>query len=719
MRKFTLGYQVLLAVLLGIFVGFFFGPLAENLKPIGTAYTMLLQMAVLPYICFSLIHGLGSMTPQIGRKVLKSGWPYLLGLWVLIFFLIYLLSNLFPETLPPIIKTEGTDDFKASFVKNFLSNLIPQNPLYDIANNIVPAVAIFGLIGGIALMHISKKEPLIGVLERINQTIEKVLDWLGMLAPIGVFVYISISFGTIYFADLNKIQLYVVPFILTTLFLTFWVLPVLLSTLTPLTYRQAIAALRYVCLLPFLTGLGPAALPFLNRYLVRLSKKHETHENFRETSQTILPIAYSFGNIGNALILLFIFFLAYYYRHPFSGLETTLISILTIPLSIGSSTSNINSIEFLLKQLGFPQSAFDFYLQIKSFTYNFHVMMNIASVLTLIILTIYAYHGLLVFRWKQFMMRLGPSFAVYIALVFVLKSSIQVQDAYDDLYMKLSISDVISKPVDAEVLPLGESGVPRTYENPNIPNIFKQILTSKVLKVGFNSDSIPFCYYNNQKELVGFDIAYAYELARDLGCTLQLVPFLFDNLSEMIEKGDFDLGMSSIIMSEDRLLQMDFTFAYYEDNNVLIVPRAKKEQYLHLNNILDMKGLRIGAGGEQIVIAKRRFPNANVINLEDMDLFTQGAADVILWSETTAIIWCLSHPDYVSISYGNQIGKSFFAFPFRKHGTDFGFYLNNWLTLKEQSGFKKRMESYWIDGVRPNSRPPRWSILRNVLHFGE
>ena len=77
MRKFTLGYQVLLAVLLGIFVGFFFGPLAENLKPIGTAYTMLLQMAVLPYICFSLIHGLGSMTPQIGRKVLKSGWWHL------------------------------------------------------------------------------------------------------------------------------------------------------------------------------------------------------------------------------------------------------------------------------------------------------------------------------------------------------------------------------------------------------------------------------------------------------------------------------------------------------------------------------------------------------------------------------------------------------------------------------------------------------------------
>jgi len=715
----SLGYQILVAVLLGIFAGLFFGPFTDNLKPIGAAYTMLLQMAVLPYICFSLIHGLGSIAPATGKRLFKSGWPFLLTLWVLIFAMIFLLSYLIPTSLSPLIETFGIKEFEASFTKNFLANLIPQNPFYDIANNIVPAVAIFGLIGGIALMHIEKKEPLISALERINQTIEKILYWLGVLSPLGAFVYISIAFGTIYLEDLYKIQIYVIAFILTALFVTFLLLPLLLSTLTPLTYREAIGAFRTVCLLPFVTGLGPTALPFLNQYLKQLSRKHETHEKFRETSQTVLPIAYSFGNIGNAMVLFFIFFLSYYYHHPFSGFETLLLSLLTIPLSIGSSASNVNSIQFLIEQFKFPQGAFDFFLQIKSFTYNFQVMMSIASVLTLILLTLYAYYGLLKVQWKRLAVGLSSSFLLVSVIVFSFKSLIHFEDVYQNLYMKLRLSEVLANPPSTEILSLGQTGVPRTFADATLPESFQQILKSNVLKVGFFPSSIPFCYFNDRQELVGYDIAYAYELARNLNCKLQLIPFAFNQLAQDLTNGVFDIGMSSIIMSEDRLLRMDFTFPYYEDNNVLIVPAAKKNQFLHLKQVRAREGLKIGAGGEQIEIGKRNFPLATLVDLTDLDRFLKGDAEVILEAQTSAVIWCLSHPDYVTISYGDQLGKIYFSYPIRQHATDFGFFLNNWLTLKEQSGFKKRMYSYWIDGIRPTVRPPRWSLLRNVLHLSE
>ena len=77
MGNLSIGTQVLIAVLLGIFVGLFFGPLTTGLDPIGSAYTMLLQMTVLPYITFSLIHGLGSMTPDIGKKYSVPAGPIL------------------------------------------------------------------------------------------------------------------------------------------------------------------------------------------------------------------------------------------------------------------------------------------------------------------------------------------------------------------------------------------------------------------------------------------------------------------------------------------------------------------------------------------------------------------------------------------------------------------------------------------------------------------
>ncbi len=718
MGKFSLGIQILIAVLLGIAVGLFFGPLTSVLNPIGSAYTMLLQMAVLPYITFSLIHGLGSITPDVGKKIFKSGWLYFFSLWTFIFVLIFALASLIPTTLSPLIMSEASSEIESEFTKNFLSNLIPENPFYDVINNIVPAVAIFGLITGIALMHVEKKEPLIGALERINQTIEKILHWLGLISPMGAFVYISIAFGTVHFNDLFKMQVYVFGFIASTLFIVLWLLPSLLASLTPLNYRESLRAFRYVCLVPFVTGLSTAAIPFINAFLRRLSQKHETHERFRETSQTILPIAYSFGHVGNAMILFFILFLSYYYRHPFTVVEQFLLSVLTIPLSLGSSTGNINSILFLIKQLGFPKGAADLFLEIKSFTNNFQVLLSIASVFTLLILTIYSYYGIIQIKWKAFIYHLATPVILFLGGILALQPFISPKDIYQNLYMDLTLTEAIENPVKATVYQTGDSVENiRKFPDPNIPEVFKQILETKVLKVGYFVDSIPFCYFNNQNQLVGFDVAYAYELARDLDCEIQFIPLLFDELENQLTHGIFDIGMSSIIMNEQRLLQMQFSFPYFEDNNILVVARSKKKPFLSLKTAQETKGLKIGAGGAQFDIAKQNFPNAEIIDIHSTEGFLKGEFDAIMWSQTTAIIWCLSHPDYVVIDYGDQIGKSYFAYPIRQHAIDFGFFLNNWLSLKEQSGFKKDMKNYWIHGIPPSARKPRWSILRNVLHW--
>ena len=64
--RLNLGYQVLIAVIAGILTGLFLGPLVSVLRPISTIYVMLLQMVVLPYICLSIIHGLGSLSLPTG-----------------------------------------------------------------------------------------------------------------------------------------------------------------------------------------------------------------------------------------------------------------------------------------------------------------------------------------------------------------------------------------------------------------------------------------------------------------------------------------------------------------------------------------------------------------------------------------------------------------------------------------------------------------------------
>ena len=68
----------------------------------------------------------------------------------------------------------------------------------------------------------------------------------------------------------------------------------------------------------------------------------------------------------------------------------------------------------------------------------------------------------------------------------------------------------------------GRCPKPARISNPStIANIRKR----GVLRVGFNPQVIPFSYRNDRGELVGFDISYAYRLARDLGVAIELIPF--------------------------------------------------------------------------------------------------------------------------------------------------------------------------------------------------
>ncbi|HSX26152.1 MAG TPA: cation:dicarboxylase symporter family transporter [Chlamydiales bacterium] len=717
--RLSLGYQVLLAVLLGIFCGIFFGPICTVVKPVGDIYVMLLQMVALPYISFSLIHGLGSITPEIGKKLFLRGWVFWFTLWGIIFLIIYLLSFLIPTPVVSFIGSLSVEH-NSLLAKNFLNYLVPENPFYDLANNIVPAIAVFGLIVGVALMHLEKKEPILSFLERSNQMIEKILKWLAILSPIGIFAHIAVATGTVHFEDLFAIEFYVVCFILVTLFVTFWILPTLLSSLTPLNYREVMRAFKSVCLLPFATGLPTIAFPFINQYMKKLAEKEGLQDtNFHSTSQTVMPICYSFGQIGNCLILFFILFISFFYRHPFAASEKALLTILTIPMSVGSSATSINAVSFLIKTLSFPDEAVELFAETLSLTLYFQVLLSIASVLTFIILVLYSYYGLLQVKLKQLFLKLAIAFVVLGVVVWGGRWMFNLRDNYNNLYLDHRLQEVIDSPVSAKIFAKGESGTPRQPTASSQP--FSDILDSGILKVGYDPEEIPYCYWNNRGELVGFDIAYAYQLARDLDCKLELIPLAIEQLGEEIAAGKYDIAMSAIIMNEHRIKAMDFTHPYTEQDNVLLVPVHKKAEFEDLNRVMATPGLRLGAIGGYMPVVERHFPLAKLIAGEqgtDIEKeFLAGKVDGWVWSYTHAFTWSLSHPQFVVADYGGLIGKRYFAYPVRSGALDWASFLNNWMILKEQSGFKAKMQRYWIDGENPMVRPPRWSIIRNVLHW--
>jgi hypothetical protein len=44
-------------------------------------------------------------------------------------------------------------------------------------------------------------------------------------------------------------------------------------------------------------------------------------------------------------------------------------------------------------------------------------------------------------------------------------------------------------------------------------------------------------------------------------------------------------------------------------------------------------------------------------------------------------------------------------------------YLNTWIDLKRKDNTLSRLYDYWILGKSDDKAAPRWSVIRNVLHW--
>jgi ABC-type dipeptide/oligopeptide/nickel transport system permease subunit len=64
--------QVLIAITIGVLVGYFYPKTGTALKPLGDAFIALIRMMIAPVIFCTVVHGIASMErPGQGQ----SGWP--------------------------------------------------------------------------------------------------------------------------------------------------------------------------------------------------------------------------------------------------------------------------------------------------------------------------------------------------------------------------------------------------------------------------------------------------------------------------------------------------------------------------------------------------------------------------------------------------------------------------------------------------------------------
>jgi Na+/H+-dicarboxylate symporter len=172
--------------------------LAQGLLPVGQMWVRALQMTLVPLIFAMITHGVASAVAG-GRGSRLIGTT--LGVFAIAMVVTVILSTILVETvlhvwpipahaLDGLIGAEAAQPVPGLAAQ--LIAIIPENPVGAAAQGQIFPLVIFGLALGAALARIPRDgsietSPIMRLLSELAQAMLKIVDWVLVVAPIGIF----------------------------------------------------------------------------------------------------------------------------------------------------------------------------------------------------------------------------------------------------------------------------------------------------------------------------------------------------------------------------------------------------------------------------------------------------------------------------------------------------------------------------------------------------
>ena len=193
--------RVVIALVLGVIIGFIFGDLAQTSKWIGDLFVRLIRMLVIPLIFTSLVAGVVSMgdPKRLGSIGLKTIGLYLITTLFAIIIGLSLGSVFQPGQGMDLTGVEPfTSGSTSTSVTDQLFGIIPENPISSLANGQVLPVIFFSILLGIGIIMGGEKTKSLGdVFSSAAEAVLKIAYLVMQLAPYGVLSLIAWVSGTL------------------------------------------------------------------------------------------------------------------------------------------------------------------------------------------------------------------------------------------------------------------------------------------------------------------------------------------------------------------------------------------------------------------------------------------------------------------------------------------------------------------------------------------
>ncbi len=304
-RTHYLYLAVIVAVILGIGVGFAAPELGKELRPLGTAFVALIKMMISPIIFCTIVLGVGSVTKaaKVGR-VGGLAIGYFLAMSTVALAIGLAVGNL----VDPGAGLQLTDQARQAAADEaakaaesdtvaFLLGIIPTTLVSAFTEGEILQTLLVSLLAGFALQAMGERgAPIIAGITHIQRLVFRILAMIMWAAPVGAFGAIAAVVGATGVDALTSLAVIMVGFYATCLLFVGVVLGPLLWAVTRINLWSLLRYLGREFLLILSTSSSESALP-------RLMAKMEHMGVSRPVVGITVPTGYSFNLDGTAIYL--------------------------------------------------------------------------------------------------------------------------------------------------------------------------------------------------------------------------------------------------------------------------------------------------------------------------------------------------------------------------------------------------------------------------------
>ena len=298
--------QVLIAIALGILVGYFYPNTGKALKPLGDGFIALIKMMIAPVIFCTVVHGISSMgdLKRVGRVGIKALLYFeavstlALAIGLIVGELIQPGAgfNIDPSTMDPGAVATYVTKAKQEGIVPHLMAIIPDSYFGALARGDLLQVLLVSILSGFAIAFLGKAgEPIANAIDMAAKVFFGVIRMIVRVAPIGAFGAMAFTVGAYGVGALWNLVALIGTFYLTSVLFVLLVLGTI-ARLAGFSIIRFIAYIKDELLIVLGTSSSETVLP-------QMIQKMEHLGASRPVVGLVIPTGYSFNLDGTNIYM--------------------------------------------------------------------------------------------------------------------------------------------------------------------------------------------------------------------------------------------------------------------------------------------------------------------------------------------------------------------------------------------------------------------------------